>query len=357
MAKFTDLDVAVQLEQLWQKIQAGITLSDRILAKGKVLDEEITQKQQEAIADLESRYQEILKVQSSLADVRQEFLELGELKQTIKSSIRDIDPVDNLSNFIADLSKITAEVTANRSQCDRLQAKLEELDNKLPSAIADNVLQEQTLLLNEAVTNFTRLEDRTLTTFNSQNIQIDNLVLRLENTLQTNRELNSELETKFQEIALAYRQIQNSLTQVNSELAIQGMKQVEQIHLQEQTAKKQLSEFSENLLQNLNTSSAKESLEAEIEQAKKAIAQLLFQRQEIQRELATSAEIVRQLTQAKVERESLSLERMTESEELRNKLKLIEQKYDRLHQSVWWLSIGISVVVGIAIAFGKFIFR
>jgi hypothetical protein len=357
MAEFTDLDVAVQLEQLWQKIQAGITLSDRILAEGKALDEEITQKQQEAIANLESRYQEVLKIQSSLADVRQEFLELGELKQTIKSSVRDIDPSDNLSDSIADFSKITADVAANRSQCDRLQAKLEELEPQLHTAIADNILQEQTLLLNEALANLKRLEDRTLETFNSQNIQIDNLVVRLENRLQTDRELNSELETKFQQITLAYRQIQDSLTKVNSELAIQGMKQVEQIHIHEQTAKKQLAEFSENLLKNLNTSSAKESLQTEIEQAKKAIAQLLFQRQELQQEVATSAEIVRQLAQAKVETENLSLSHTIESEELRNKLKLIEQKYDRLHQYVWWLSIGISVVVGIAIAFGKFIFR
>ncbi|PSB03650.1 hypothetical protein [Merismopedia glauca] len=382
--QLTDLDIAIQLEQLWTKINEGITLGNTVLEKGKLLDKQITQKQQEAIADLESRHQEVLKIQSSLADFHREFLELGELKQTLRSTIKDVNQADYLSNFIADFSNIRDEVASTRANCDRLQTKLVELELLLANnrenlhskpAIADKVLQEQTLLINElkdfyyhAFSNLKRIENQTLETFNQiiikneeQSLYIKGLVAEQEKIFQANQELKTELETRFQQVTSAYQQIQESLTQVNSELVVQGMKQVEQIHLHEQSAKEQLSKFSENLIKTLDSSSPKESLQKEIEEAKKAIAQLIFQRQELQREITSSAEVVKQLTQTKIDTEKPSLNpnnsRLSEPDELRNKLKLIEQKYERLHQSVWWLSVGISIVLGIAIAFGKFIFK
>jgi hypothetical protein len=366
MAEYTDLDIAVQLEQLWQKITEGITLANQVLEKGKLLESTLTQKQQEAIAYLDSRYQEVLEVQSSLPDIHQDFLELAEIKINVESLMQEIYQR-------ADFTQLQDELNSTKSESDRLKAKLTELETVLQNlnqtpAIAERNSSEYTSLIDEfkdfyqlSYSNLKTIENQTLESIKVQTLQMDNLVLRLENNLQTQQNLKNELEDRLTRISTIDIQLQTNLDRVNSELAIQAMKRVEEIHIRQENAKEELAKFAQTLAAQLMSNLQKESLQQEIASADRAISQILLQRQELQRELASSSMVIQRLNQIKIDSANSSLTSTklisNESDELLNKLKTIEQKYDRLRQSFWWLSLGIAVASGVAIAFGKFVFR
>lgn len=379
--EITDLEIVSQLEQLWLKINEGIALANAVLERGKLLGEVVDRKQQEAIAELEARYQEVLKIQSSLPDLHQEFLELGDIKRHLKSLIKDVNRTEDISNLADSIASIRDETNWMRAAEQKLNHKIEELgaDIQLLSdrapAIAERFLQEHSSLSNElkdfynhAFSNLKRIEDRTLETFDrltvaseSQIAYINNLVAQLENNLQAQENLKTELDARCDRILAAERQLQANLDLVNSELTVQGMKQVEQIHVREELAKDRLTEFADRLTERIGSNLQKESLQQEVAAADRAISQIILQRQELQRELASSSSVIQRLNQVKIDSVNSSLSSASSltggSDELLNKLKSIEQKYDRLRQSLWWLGIGIGIASGVAIAFGGFIFR
>lgn len=230
MKTLTDLEVAKQLDELWQTIERGITTSREALEKAQKIHAFISQENSQ-LEQIKFDASLIANgIQDSVREVQQQQSKLVE-NITLASQIHDrittqVEQVGNshtlLDRFNQELEVIKSSLDAAKIQAQQLDAILPEFTNQLPQYIDEvKTLASQVKIDREETTQFQIKVEQACLQIDQRKNEIESIIAEF-----GGKESLDNLHLENKNIRNNFREAQGEIERLHKKIDIQTQKQI-----------------------------------------------------------------------------------------------------------------------------------